>query len=298
MSNPAPRLGRGLGALIGSAAAQAAIAPLHAGAAHANQVPIDKIVPNRLQPRATFVEESLGELAESIRTTGVLQPILVRGGPDGQFELIAGERRWRAAKLAGLTEIPAVIRSASDREALQLALIENLQREDLGPLERAAAYQKYIDAFGASADDLAAVLSESRSNVVNYLRLLRLQPEVAFMLGRGELAMGHARALAGIEDQQRQLALARLAARRNLSVRQVEALVREPESLGESTHKPTAAPDRHMLDVESALAKALGVRVKLRGGKRKNSGRIVIQYGSLDEFERIVERLGGIQLPD
>lgn len=298
MSSPAPRLGRGLGALISQPPQvnhpAANIAPEHGP----ERISVAQICPNRHQPRTDFKDDRLQELADSIRATGVLQPVVVRPVGDGRYELIAGERRLRAAKLAGLAEIPAIVRTASDREALQLALIENLQREDLGPLERAMAYRRYLDTFGGTAEELAALLSESRSNVANYLRLLKLQPEVAFMLGRGDLSMGHARALAGIDDPRRQLALARLAVRRNLSVRQVESLVQDTafDAAEPKRTKPTL--DRHLLEVETALAKALGVRVSLRSGKRKNSGRIIIHFGSLDEFERIAERLGGIRISD
>lgn len=297
MSSQTPRLGRGLGALIMQ---PNTATPLSTKAAPENRpegIPVALVSPNRHQPRTDFNHDRLRELADSIRSTGVLQPIVVRPAGDGRYELIAGERRLRAAKLAGLAEIPAIVRQANDREALQLALIENLQRDDLGPLERATAYQRYLSTFGGTAEELAKLLSESRSNVANYLRLLKLRPEVAFMLGSGDLSMGQARALAGIDDPQRQLALARLAARRNLSVRQVEALVQDANRVP-SESGATRVKDRHMTEVEAAISKALGVRVALRSGKKKNTGRIIIHYGSLDEFERIIGRLGGIELSD
>lgn len=307
MSKTASRLGRGLSALIPTAVPSPAPQP-HPPVADAGPaspqttVRIDRVVPNRNQPRVAFDDARLQELADSIRSTGLLQPILVRPIADDRFELIAGERRLRAATLAGLTEIPCVVRDVEDRESFQLALIENLQREDLGPLERAHAYQRYLDMFSGTVEDLAAKLSESRANVANYLRLLKLQPEVSFMLGSGELSMGQARAIAAIADPQRQLALARLTARRNLSVRQVEELVRQAE---ETTAEPAREPstrslaaDRHLLDVERAFGRALGVRVRVRSGRRKNSGRITVYYGSLDEFERIAERLGVSPISD
>lgn len=290
MQKPVPRLGKGLSALLATPAHRPTTdLPPHT---HGTRyVPVDQIHPNPRQPRATFGEATLADLAGSIRDRGLLQPVLLRTRSGGGFELIAGERRWRAAQLAGLREIPAVVREASDAESLELALVENLQREDLAPLERAAAYQQYLDSFGGSADDLAARLGESRSNVANYLRLLKLQPEVCFLLGSGELSMGHARALAAIADEQRQLALARLAARRRLSVRAVEALAREPEQRPEAVRAATRRV--HAEHTSEQLSKALGMPVSLIPGKKKNSGRVVIHFSSLEEFDRIAERLTG-----
>jgi ParB family chromosome partitioning protein len=175
-------------------------------------------------------------------------------------------------------------------------LIENLQRQDLGPLERAAAYQHYLDSFGGTIDDLGRRISESRANVSNYLRLLKLHSEIRDLLAAGELGMGQARAVAAIADHQRQLAVARLAIRRNLSVRQVEELARSAATApDEAVAAPIEAPkrSRHVLDVEQALSRATGMRVRLYPGRKKNSGRLVIAFGSLDEFDRIAERLGG-----
>jgi ParB family chromosome partitioning protein len=215
---------------------------------------------------------------------------------DGQFEIVAGERRWRAAKLAGLETVPALVREFSDAQAFETALVENLQREDLAPLERAAAYQHYLDTFGGTIEDLAARMSESRANISNYLRLLKLQPEVCYLLGSGELSMGHARAVAGVNDPQRQLAIAKLAARRNLSVRQVEELARTANEPSQSPPEPTPevkAQRRHMGTVAETLSKSIGLRVRLVPGRKKNSGRVIITYGTLEEFDRIAERLGG-----
>jgi ParB family chromosome partitioning protein len=211
--------------------------------------------------------------------------------------LVAGERRLRAARLAGLDAVPAIVREFSDSESLEVALLENLQREDLGPLERAAAYQQYLETFGGTVEDLAKKMCESRANISNYLRLLKLHPEVCYMLGNGELGMGQARALAGVADSQRQLALAKLAARRNLSVRQVEELVRKAVS---PTETRPSEPDierssaqAHLASVEEALSRELGLRIRIMPGRKKNSGRMVIRYNGLEEFDRIAERLGG-----
>lgn len=300
MAKSPNRLGKGLNALVSRR--EPAVGPAGNGAEpttnvtdYIQRIPVNKIRPNPRQPRTAFDEDALQELAASIKLHGVLQPVVVRTR-GGDFELIAGERRLRAAQIAELEHLPAIVRDVTDDQSLELALVENLQREDLGPLERAAAYQQYLDAFGGSIEGLARRLSESRANVSNYLRLLKLNPEVCFMLGRGELGMAQARCLAGVVDQQRQLALARLAARRNLSVRQVEDLVKREEERSEGGVEPTDrgsdGQQHHLRHVEEELSKALGQRVRLYPGRRKNSGRIVISYGNLDEFDQIATRLG------
>ncbi len=306
MAKRTSRLGKGLNALIPprdpntgapTPTTPAAVA-LAADSGHVRQIPIDKIKPNPKQPRTNFDEAGLTHLADSIREAGIIQPVILRAGGDHTFELVAGERRWRAARLAGLQAIPALVRELSDAQSFKLALIENLQREDLSPLERAAAYQHYLDSFGGSIEDLAKRLSEGRATISNHLRLLKLQPELCYMLGRGELGMGQARAIAGVADPQRQLAFARLAIRRNLSVRQVEELCRAAgEEVQEKADEGDAAAAdgrrRHVAEVERSFAKALGLRVRLYPGRRKNAGRVVISYASLEEFDRIAERLGG-----
>jgi ParB family transcriptional regulator, chromosome partitioning protein len=310
MSKSPSRLGRGLNALISNREHSATPAAAHAPAAvpaahgvadgpHIRSIPVDRITPNRHQPRTTFNDATIRELADSIKANGVLQPIVVRSAADGAFELVAGERRWRAATLAGLTTVPAVVRDLTDAQSFEIALIENLQREDLGPLERAAAYQHYLDTFGGTIEDLGQRLSESRANISNYLRILKLRPEICYMIGAGELGMGQARAIAGIADPQRQLALANLAARRNLSVRQVEELTRqasETTTEAEAERAPseeTLGRRHHFRDLEAALSKGLGMRVRVFPGKKKNSGRIVVAYNNLSEFDALAERLGG-----
>lgn len=300
MAKTPNRLGRGLNALITPREMQARASSSHASqqptAGQIQTLPVDHIKPNPRQPRTTFDEQTLKELADSIRDRGVLQPIVVRATQAGQFEIVAGERRWRAARSAGLATVPAIVREFTDAQAFETALVENLQREDLAPLERAAAYQHYLDTFGGTIEDLATRVSESRANISNYLRLLKLQPEVCYLLGSGELSMGHARAVAGVDDPQRQLAIAKLAARRNLSVRQVEELVRAANEPSPTTPEPSAevtAQRRHLSAVADALSKSLGLRVRLFPGRKKNSGRVVITYGNLDEFDHLAERLGG-----
>lgn len=302
MARPHNRLGKGLDALVTPRGDLAAVptnaAPAPADISLLRQIPLDQIVPNPHQPRVTFDEATLTELAASIRADGVVQPIIVRGAGDHSFQLVAGERRWRAARLAGLETVPAIVRELSDAQAFQTALIENLQREDLAPLERAAAYQHYLDSYGGTIEELAARLAESRANVSNYLRLLKLRTEICYMLGAGELGMGQARAIAGISDQQKQLAIAKLAARRNLSVRQVEELARRTDvALGDPQsdlpRTPLNAGRQHLSSVEQALGKAIGLRVRVRAGRKKNSGRVVISYANIEEFDRIAERIGG-----
>ncbi len=304
MSKPAPRLGRGLSAILSprpehtlridaSPHPQEARSPGESGTG-VLEIPVDRIVPNPRQPRQSFPESGLQELAQSIRIHGVLQPIIVRNDGNGRFELVAGERRWRAACMAGLKTVPAIVREVRGDQALEVALIENLQREDLTPLERARAYQTYLNTFQVPVETLAERLGESRPNIANYLRLLKLPDQIQAMIGSGKLGMGQARAIAAIEDAQRQLAIAMLAVRRSLSVRQVEALARRrDESLPQSSSAEKIAADRHLDEVAQVMSRALGLPVRILAGRRKNSGRVVIIYNSLEDFDRIAERITG-----
>lgn len=301
MSKTNPRLGKGLGAILGKPpqAAASASGPATGGDASAGQIrslPIDAVIPNRHQPRTRFDDTALGELSASIRANGVLQPVIVRRLDGDRYELIAGERRWRAARQAGLDHVPALVREAGESEALELALVENLQRQDLNPIERATAYRQYLDTFGGTAESLARRLGESRANVSNYLRLLSLPEEIRQMVESGDLSMGHARALLSAEDEQRQLTIARMAVRRNLSVRQVEAACKPNdarEAEAESESGEAASRSQHLADVETSLSKALGLRVHIKPGKRKNTGRVVIPYANLEQFDLIAERISG-----
>lgn len=264
------------------------------------ELSIDRIQPNPYQPRTSFGEARLTELADSLRRRGVLQPVLVRPLNGDRYELVAGERRWRAAAIAGLRAIPAIVRKSTDAESLEIALLENLQREDLSPLDRASAYKRYLEEFSVTADVLAERLGESRPNVSNYLRLLRLPQEVQDLLRIGELGMGQARAIAALSDPKRQLGLARLAMRRNLSVRQVETLVRSAAELtgppDQSEHSVAArlpsAASRHAEELASRLSKAIGMTVQIIPGRSKNAGRVVIHYKSLEDFDRLADAIG------
>jgi len=296
MSKPTSRLGRGLNSMIAPRPSGGSFSrPAEPGRDRAvdpgsvRMISAGAIQPNPRQPRTRFSQEGLEQLAASIRSAGVLQPILVRPLPNARYELIAGERRWRAAQLAGFKAVPAMVREVDDAERNEIALIENLQREDLTVLERAGAYKSYLETFGVTIESLARRLGESRANVSNYLRLLALDEEILEAMSSGPLAMGHARALLAIEDPQRRLAVARMAIRRGLSVRQLEQAARP----GATAPKAASAADgRHIGDVERSLSKALGLSVKLAPGRTKNSGRLIIRFRNLEEFERIAERIG------
>lgn len=312
MSKPAaPRLGKGLSALIKPTAVSIAAtpskpevvkpqarsapkAPTEAGGETVQRLAINAIKPNPKQPRQAFDETKLQELAQSIRTSGLIQPILVRPVGPGRYELVAGERRWRAAQIAELSEIPAIVRELSDQQMLELALVENLQREDLNPIERAEAYQRYLDLFHVKPEQLAVRLGESRSNVTNYVRLLKLNAEIQAGVREGLLSMGHARALLGVDEPERQLALFRLALRRGWSVRQMEDAVKSGAGDADDGSAVVAsrARDKHLDEIERAFRRALGLPVKLSAGRKPNAGRIVIRYRNLEEFEQIADRLG------
>jgi ParB family chromosome partitioning protein len=252
-------------------------------------VPIGEIRPNPQQPRARFDDETIDRLAESIAEVGVLQPIAVSRAQEGGYVLIAGERRWRAARRAGLTEIPAVIRTVDDRTSLTEALVENVQREDLTPLEEAAAYKQLLEDFGMTHEDLASRVGKSRSAVTNTLRLLLLPASIQGMLERGELAAGHARALVGLEDRAYAEHIARRAAEEGWSVRQVEEAARaRQERPKPSAPKVTEIRPVEIIELEQRLTEQLGSKVKI--AYRNQKGSVRIDFGSLDDLERIYRR--------
>jgi ParB family chromosome partitioning protein len=255
------------------------------------EVPVQSVAPNPRQPRQAFGEEALGAMARSIQEVGVLQPIVVRRLDSG-YELVAGERRLRAAKLAGLATVPAIIRTTDDAESLREALIENIHRLDLSPLEQAAAFQELQDDLGVTQEELAQRLGHSRSHVANTIRLLHLPPEVQRLVADGSLTAGHARALLSLEDPEAQTTLAVRIAGEGLSVRQTEDLVRSyvahPAARAEAAPKPV---DPKLLQIEEALADVLGTRVRIHRARRK--GRIVIDFGSKSDLDRISSRILG-----
>ncbi len=279
-------LGMGLSALLGE------VPPADATdeGADVRRVPVEYLEPSPLQPRRTFADEELAALAASIREHGLLQPILVRParGPGAAYEIVAGERRWRAAQRAGLEEVPVVVRELDDRGALELALVENLQREDLNPLEEAEAYARLVQDFGRSQEEVAQALGRSRSHIANTLRLLQLPEPVRELLRRGELTAGHARALLAATDP---VALAREVIAHKLSVRETEERVRRQRKT--PTRRRTAAEsDPDLAAVARKLSQMLGLRVEIRHGRR--GGRVVIRYSTPAQLEAVCRRLGDI----
>ncbi len=248
------------------------------------EISIESISPNPFQPRRVFDEQALKDLADSIRTHGVVQPLILRPGSDGAFEIVAGERRWRAARQVGLASVPAVLRKMEDGDMLQIALIENLQREDLNPVEEAQAYQVLLDEFDLTQDELAQRVGKSRPQVANTLRLLHLDEEILGLVGSGSLSMGHAKVLLGVDDRPRRLKLARQAASGAMTVRQLESAVKKSPS-GKPSPPQTGTPASR--DLEEHLMRRLGTRVAIRQGKRK--GRLEIEFFGLDDLHRILE---------
>jgi ParB family transcriptional regulator, chromosome partitioning protein len=283
-------LGRGLSALIPAAAEE--------GGSGLLEIPVHGVSPNPKQPRTRFDDETIDSLAASIREVGILQPIVVRR-VSGGYELIAGERRLRAARKAGLATIPAVVRDSDDADSLREAIIENIHREDLGPIELAEAFRALLDDLGLKQETLAERLGVSRSHIANTIRLLQLSPEVQQLLVDGKIQAGHARTLLGLPDQEAQAALALRAAAEGLSVREVEELVRlfvdgpppkaEPSRSATSTD-PTDR-DPAMTEIEEILSEQLATRVQIELNKKR--GRVVIEFGSADDLERIVSEIIG-----
>lgn len=253
---------------------------------------ISQIEPNRKQPRRHFDEDAIAELADSISRHGVLQPILVRPLIFGGYQIVAGERRYRACRLAGLTEIPAIIRELSDGETMQLALIENLQREDLSPLEEAKGYRALIDDFGFSQEDVARTVGKSRSAVANTLRLLSLPDGVKELLEEEKISAGHARALLAVEDQEKAEAAAKKIADENLSVRDTEALVKDLlTDKPEKKPKPGKKQPTLYKEVELTLEQELGTKVKVVPFKGQNGGTLCVEFYSPEELFRLSAKL-------
>lgn len=254
-------------------------------------VPIAKIKPNPYQPRTQWNDAELQGLSDSIAANGVIQPILLRKAGRG-YQVIAGERRLRASELAGLDDIPALVREATDAEMLELALVENIHRSDLNAIERALAYRQYLDTFSVSQTEAANRLGEDRSVVANYLRLLDLPKEVKQMLIDSQLSMGHARAILALPTDDLRSKLANRAMAGRLSVREVERLVRASLANSKPSEPSEVVRPTHIVDLERRLREILGTKVKIDAKKRGNSGRIIIDYYSLDEFDRLTETLG------
>ena len=252
----------------------------------------DKVHPNPHQPRQSLDEAKVAELAASIKSTGLIQPIVVRKIGADLYQLIAGERRLRAAKLAGLSEVPAIVREASSYEQAQMALVENIQREDLNPIDRAQSYRTLMDQLGLTQAELAGRLGEDRSSIANHLRLLELPERVLHLVRDAKLSLGHAKLLAGVVDPVEQERLADLVLSQELSVRNLERMLAEPQNpAAPPARQRPAAPSAHLQELERTLTRQLGLRVQLKSGS-KGRGRLVIHYRSLDEFDSLVGRLG------
>ena len=299
-------LGRGLNALLGEAVREEPL--VQTGAALAGQgestaglrtLPLSEIRPHPGQPRRWFDEEALDDLARSIAQRGVIQPVIVRPRKGGGYELVAGERRWRAAQRARLHEIPAIIRDLSDPDTFALALIENIQREDLNPVEEAEAYQRLVGDQGYSPVEVARMVDKSRSHIANLMRLLALPQPVLKMIAEKSLSMGHARALINVPDAER---IAAEVVDRGLSVRDVEKLVRRARSdaSGKTANKPGTrqggtdpAENADIAAVERHLEDLLGLKVKITADPNQRSGAVTVRYGNLDQLDLICQRLSG-----
>jgi ParB family chromosome partitioning protein len=279
MADKRPALGRGLSALIPDA-------PAPAAQERALDVDIDLLQPNKFQPRTQMDDGRIQELARSIRSNGVIQPIVVRKAENG-YEIVAGERRWRASQRAGLLKVPVVVRDIPDDRLLAAALIENIQREDLNPIEEAHAYRRLGDEFGLTQEQIAESVGKDRSSVANYVRLLRLPPEVRDHVGGRTLSMGHARALLSLPDAESQLRVSHEVVQKGLSVRDTEALVKR--AVSPAPEKPEAPKDVHTRAAEDRLRFALGTRVRI--ARKGKGGRIEIDFSDENELQRIYEQL-------
>jgi ParB family transcriptional regulator, chromosome partitioning protein len=277
MAEKRPALGRGLSALIPDAPPAPVDRP--------HEVDIDRLRPNQFQPRTHMDDARIEELARSIKAHGIIQPVVVRK-VDGGYEIVAGERRWRAAQRAGLLKVPVAVRDIPDERLLAAALIENIQREDLNPIEEGHAYHRLADEFGLTQEQIAESVGKDRSSVANYVRLLRLPAEVQENVAAGALSMGHARAILALPDAPAQLRLARDVVARQLSVRETESLIRHSEP---PAPKAEAEKDVHTRAAEERLHFALGARVRIV--RKRKGGRIEIDFGSEAELQRLFEHL-------
>ena len=256
-------------------------------------VPVADLEPNRHQPRQVFEEAGLARLAESIKREGVMQPIVARQIKSGAYEIVAGERRWRAAQLAGLASIPTMVKDLNDQQIAEWALVENLQREDLNPIERAEAFSRLIDQFGLSHEEAGQRVGMDRSSITNHLRLLTLAQPVQQLIQEGLLSMGQARALAGLSDAGQQVMLAQRAVRDGMSVRDVEAAVRKLSGGENEQPKPgKATRSAYLADLENQLSEQLGTKVGIKAGRKKGSGTLSIDFYSLEQFDALVGRMG------
>jgi len=313
---PKSRLGRGLNSLISMSVPASAemgateghppaspvdgngsahVAPT-AGLSGIREIPLSQIVPNPHQPRRSLNENSLAELAASLKANGLIQAIVVRPIGEDKYELIAGERRWLAARLAGLETVPAHIREADAFTQAQWALVENIQREDLNPIDRASAYQTLMRQLGLTQAELANRMGEERSSIANYLRLNELAAEPRELVRTGQLSLGHAKVLAGVDDVAEQTRLANLVVAQELSVRNLEQIVANLAAQ-KGEEEPDEAPKSsaggaYLMDLEKNISRQLGMRVQVKRSGSKGKGRLVIHYANLDQFDHLVQKMG------
>jgi ParB family chromosome partitioning protein len=287
------RLGRGLDGLLPASPDGTQEKPQASGAA---EVPIEELHPNRAQPRRSFDEAALDELAQSIQEHGILEPILVRKRQSGGYTIVAGERRWRAAQRAGLKQLPVFVRELSEGAAFEAALVENLQREDLNPIETSRAFQRLMEEHGHTQETVAARVGKDRSTVANALRLLKLPDDVLGLIEEGRLSEGHGRALLGAPDSDTMRKLARTASRKHFSVREVERRVRssakaakQPAAAGKSDS--TRGKSANLRDLERRLSHALGTTVTVEA-KKDGSGQVIVQYASYEQLDDLMAKLG------
>lgn len=276
-------LGRGLSALISTAPSPQEIEELR-------EIEIDLIRPGDQQPRTSFDEARLQELAQSIRASGIIQPLLVRRR-GGLYELVAGERRWRAAQLAGLTRVPAIVRDIPDENLLELALIENIQRQELNPIEEANAYKRLIESLGLTQEEVAQRVGRDRSFITNYLRILKLPNEIQILLEQEKLTFGHARALLGVADAQIQRRFAQKIYKNNWSVRELEARIRSLGKQPQAAPSPPRNDDPNIRAAEAKLRRKFGTQVRILPARNGGPGRIEIEFYSADDLDRLYEML-------
>lgn len=261
---------------------------------------IEKIIPNAEQPRKFFDQEALEGLAQSIKVDGVMQPVIVRPDDQGTFQIVAGERRWRASEIAGLNAVPAIVRDLTDQQTAEWSLVENLQREDLNPIERAKAFENLIKEFKLSHAEVAERVGVQRSTISNYLRLLELPSEVQQLVAEGQLSNGQAKCIAGLSDPNQQLELAKKAIAQSISVRQLEKLVAQMNQKSEQGEQEAYDPDQitalgkraHIVDLQEQIGQQLGTKVIVKPGRKKGSGSLSLDFYSLDQFDAFLQKLG------
>jgi len=281
-----PALGKGLSALIPEKATSKP-----SSSKEILEVDIKKISPNEYQPRRVFKDNALNDLVLSIKEKGVIQPIIVRHTSNNKYELIAGERRWRASQMAGLTSIPVIIKDVAPVESLEIALIENIQREDLNPMETAEAFQRLINDFKLTHEEMSKKVGKDRATVSNYLRILKLPTEIKKWIAEGSLTIGHAKALLQVENERQQLLIAGKVVNNGLSVRETEALCKKGAVNTATQQKVKAPKDVQIASLEEKLMHSLGTKVNLKHKSNKKGGRIEIEYYSLEELDRLLDTL-------